>query len=263
MKRLLTVALCLTFVWNVCLFIPTATAQSADPLTNEIIVKMVKDGLSPDIIVAKINASSTRFETSGEAMGALKQAGVSDAVILAMVQSNGSPKSALSVAAVPSAVPLVEQKVTDGLSFEVELARNASSEELKVGDMVDFIVSQPLVVNGVTVIEKGATARATVTEGKKAGRWGKSGKLQWAMKDVTAADGQKVPLRFTQRTTGESKGGTVAVAAVATTVLLGPLGLLWGFKKGKPAIIPAGNRYSVFTHGEANIKGRQLIAAVQ
>jgi len=83
------------------------------------------------------------------------------------------------------------------------------------------------------------------------------------MKDVLTADGNRIPVRFTQRTSGESKGGTVAVAAVATTVLLGPLGLLWGFKQGKPAIIPAGNRYSVFTHGDATVKGRQLIAFVQ
>jgi len=61
-----------------------------------------------------------------------------------------------------------------------------------------------------------------------------------------AADGNRIPARFTRRQVGDSKGGTVAVAAVATTVLLGPIGLLWGLKKGKAAIIPAGNQYSVF-----------------
>ena len=77
------------------------------------------------------------------------------------------------------------------------------------------------------------------------------------MKDVMTVDGNRVPVRFTQRLNGDSKGGTVAVAAVATTILLGPLGLLWGLKKGKPAIIPAGNRYAVFIHGDTNIKGHQ------
>ena len=97
--------------------------------------------------------------------------------------------------------------------------------------------------------------RARITTAKRAGHWGKAGKLEWAMQDVQAADGNRVPARFTQRSVGDSKGGTVAVAAVATTVLLGPLGLLWGLKKGKPAIIPAGNRYSVFVHGDATVKG--------
>ena len=82
------------------------------------------------------------------------------------------------------------------------------------------------------------------------------------MQDIQAVDGSRVSSRFTKRLVGDSKGNTVAVAAVATTVLLGPFGLLWGLKKGKPAIIPAGNRYSVFVNGEANVKGKPATTAV-
>ncbi len=78
------------------------------------------------------------------------------------------------------------------------------------------------------------------------------------MQDVQAVDGNRVPARFTKRAIGDSKGGTVAVAAVATTVLLGPLGLLWGLKKGKPAIIPAGNVYTAFVNGDTGVKGAML-----
>src|SRR5215207_3816522 len=122
--------------------------------------------------------------------------------------------------------------------------------------MVDFVVLKPVVINGVMVFERDASARAKITTAKKAGRWGKAGKLEWAMQDVLSADGNRIPVRFTERQIGDSKGGTVAVAAVATTVLLGPVGLLWGLKKGKPAIIPAGNRYSVFVSGDVKIKGK-------
>jgi hypothetical protein len=146
--------------------------------------------------------------------------------------------------------------VPDGTEIEIELKTNASGEELKVGDIVDFVVIKPIQVNGVTVFEKDATARARITTAKRAGHWGKAGKLEWAMQDVMAADGNRIPARFTKRHIGDSKGGTVAVAAVATTVLLGPVGLLWGLKKGKPAIIPAGNRYSVFVNGDSKIKGK-------
>lgn len=73
------------------------------------------------------------------------------------------------------------------------------------------------------------------------------------MQDVQAIDGSRVPARFTKRSVGDSSGGTVAVAAVTTTVLLGPLGLLWGLKKGKAALIPAGNRYSVFVQGDSEV----------
>lgn len=146
--------------------------------------------------------------------------------------------------------------IPDGTEIEIQLKTQASGEELKVGDIVDFVVVKPVQVNGVTIFEKDATARAKITTAKRAGHWGKAGKLEWAMQDVLAADGNRVPARFTKREIGDSKGGTVAVAAVATTVLLGPVGLLWGLKKGKPAIIPAGNRYSVFVNGDTKIKGK-------
>ena len=136
------------------------------------------------------------------------------------------------------------------------MKNTASGEELKVGNLVDFEVVKPVVINGVTVFEKQAAGRARITTAKRAGHWGKAGKLEWAMQDVLAVDGNRIPARFTQRQIGDSKGGTVAVAAVATTVLLGPIGLLWGLKKGKPAIIPAGNRYSVFVNGDTKIKGK-------
>jgi len=146
--------------------------------------------------------------------------------------------------------------VPDGTEVQVQLKSTASGEEMKVGDVVDFVVVKPVQVNGLTIFEKDAVARARITTAKRAGHWGKAGKLEWAMQDVLAADGNRVPARFTRRHVGDSKGGTVAVAAVATTVLLGPVGLLWGLKKGKPAIIAAGNQYSVFVAGDTKVKGK-------
>jgi hypothetical protein len=136
--------------------------------------------------------------------------------------------------------------MTDGAPVDIELTQTVSSEELKEGDAISFRVIRPLEINGVTVIDTGAFARGHVVKVKKAGHWGHQGKLDWALNDVLAVDGTRIPVRFTQAARGDSKGGTVAVAAIATTVLLGPLGLLWGLKKGKPAIIPAGNKYTAY-----------------
>lgn len=227
---------------------PTSQKPAAPALINKDIVEMMKAGLAADIIVAKIKSSETSFDTSPAALAELKAANVPDTVILAMVK----PASATSEAAPADGVV----SVPDGTEVEIQLTNNASGEELKVGDVVDFVVVGPVSVNGTTIFEKGAGARARITTAKRAGHWGKAGKLEWAMQDVMSSDGNRIPARFTQRHIGDSKGGTVAVAAVATTVLLGPIGLLWGLKKGKPAIIPAGNRYSVFVHGDVKIKGK-------
>ena len=264
MRKLLSASLMLALSLSVLVFPVSSQTQDPSPataqtpatsLTNKDVLEMIKAGLTADVIAAKIKSSPSSFDTSPAALAELKAANVPDAVILAMV--NGPTPNAAGSTAV-SEEPV---SVPDGTEVEVQLTNNASGEELKVGDVVDFIVLKPVQVNGLTIFEKDAQARARITTAKRAGHWGKAGKLEWAMQDVLAVDGNRVPARFTQRQIGDSKGGTVAVAAVATTVLLGPVGLLWGLKKGKPAIIPAGNRYSVFVNGDTKIKGKQATAA--
>ena len=238
---------------------PAAAAKAQTPaLTNKDVLDMMKAGLTADVIVAKIKSSETNFDTTPNSLAELKAANVPDNVMLAMVKGP-SPASATT------GPPPVDGVVTvpDGTEVEIQLTNNASGEELKVGDVVDFVIVGPVQVSGLTIFEKGAGGRARITTAKRAGHWGKAGKLEWAMQDVMAVDGNRIPARFTQRHIGDSKGGTVAVAAVATTVFLGPVGLLWGLKKGKPAVIPAGNRYSVFVHGDTKIKGKPVETAVK
>jgi hypothetical protein len=229
---------------------PAKPQAAASALTNKDVLEMLKAGLTAEVVAAKIKSSATSFDTSPTDLTDLKTAGVPDAVILAMVDR---PSSSGTLAEVPADGIA---NVPDGTEIEIQLTNNASGEEMKVGTLVDFVVIKPVQIGGLTVFEKDAAARARVTTAKRAGHWGKAGKLEWAMQDVLSVDGNRVPARFTQRHIGDSKGGTVAVAAVATTVLLGPVGLLWGLKKGKPAIIPAGNRYSVFVSGDVKIKGK-------
>jgi hypothetical protein len=270
-----SLSLCLVFALVVLTMSPPALAAprttapqtqgAADKLTNKDVVGMINAGLSADVVIAKIKSSATDFDTSAAALQELKTANVPDAVILTMVQARGGTPAPVASASTNSATApagaTAEVKVPDGTEIEIELKSTASGEQLKVGDVVDFSVVQPVVVGGVMIFDKGASARGRITTAKRAGHWGKAGKLEWAMQDVQAVDGNRVPARFTQRMTGDSKGGTVAVAAVATTVLLGPLGLLWGLKKGKPSIIPAGNRYKAFVHGDTAVKGRAASAA--
>jgi hypothetical protein len=225
---------------------------SASELTNKDVLAMLRSGLSTEIVVAKIKGAPAKFDTSRAGLTELKSFNVPDAVILAMVEKS-------AVTAQPTTVfsgPPVDVKVPDGTEIEIQLTNTLSGKTAKVGDVVDFTVLRPVEVNGATIFDRNASGRARVTTAKKSGRWGRAGKLEWVMQDVHAIDGTRVPARFTKRELGDSKGGTVAVAAVATTVLLGPLGLLWGLKKGQQAIIPAGNRYSVFVHGDTTIKGR-------
>jgi len=58
-------------------------------LTNADIVQMQKAGLSEEVILSKIGASTTNFNTGTQDLIQLKEAGVNDSVINAMVQKSG------------------------------------------------------------------------------------------------------------------------------------------------------------------------------
>jgi hypothetical protein len=69
-----------------------AVAQQS--INDDAIVKMTKAGLSDDVIVSTINASPGNYDTSPDALIALKSAGVTDKVIAAIVaKPSASPTS--------------------------------------------------------------------------------------------------------------------------------------------------------------------------
>jgi hypothetical protein len=78
-------------------------ARTDEVLTDQTIISLVKAGLGPDTIVAKINASRGSYDTSTNALIELKQANVPDPVIAAMVNRSKSP--VMANAAVDNANP--------------------------------------------------------------------------------------------------------------------------------------------------------------
>ena len=79
-------------------------ADSAAPLTNTDVVKLLKAGLGDAVVVAKIrDTKSVAFDLGTDGLIALKKQGVSDAVIQAML-SHGTPQAPAlpATAAAPS-----------------------------------------------------------------------------------------------------------------------------------------------------------------
>jgi hypothetical protein len=83
-------------------FTSLLTAQQA--LNNDSVIKMVKAGLTDDAIVATINANPGAFDASPDGLIALKQAGVSNMVIDAIVAKStaSAPDSAPPDASAPA-----------------------------------------------------------------------------------------------------------------------------------------------------------------
>lgn len=267
-KFLLSVSLALTLCLS-C--VPFALAQdSFTTLQNADIVTMVRAKLPPALIIEKINTSDCTFDTFPSVLAELKYKGVPDEVLMAMVQAPHGPRKQ-PVSAVKSRVPdapsveaptaLTPITIPDGTPLEVEATYTVSSAEVEEGSAVSFTVVHPVMINGVTVIARGARATARVTKAKKGGSWGRAGTLAWMMQDVIAVDSTKVPLEFSKSTRGDSKGGTVTTGIIVTGVLFWPAAPFWGFKKGKDAKVPAGRRFDVTVHGSTTVQVPMATAA--
>ena len=245
----------LSILFVLCLAV---LVQAQQPLTNADVISLTKSGLGAEIVAAKVKLSGGNFDTSPTKLKELKSAGVAESVILAMIEADTT--------SLTTTQPLVTNgsntvTLKDGTPIELEVAYTVSSAELKEGDAVSFRVVQPIQVNGVTVVERGAPATARVVKAEGGKSWGRGGNLTWAIQNVTTVDNQKVPLNYSSGTKGNGPPGTMTTGIVLTSLVFWPAAPLWGFKKGKPAVIPAGKRFEVFVHGDAAIDISQVQAS--
>ena len=228
--------------------------QSQTPsIGNEDVLAMLKAGIATEVIIAKIKASESNFDTSVAALKKLHTENVPDEVILAMVEaSRKQPSGPESVMPPQRAVV----KLPAGTVVDFETAYAINSQEFRKNDAISFRVVNPVVINGSVLIVQGATATGVVTKAERNGHFGRAGRITWAMKEVTAVDGTRIPIEFTGHTVGDSKGAKVATQMIITGLLLGPgapIALMAGWKRGENAYIPAGKRFQATVRGDATV----------
>ena len=117
--------------------------------------------------------------------------------------------------------------------MKLKFAQDLSSKTATDDDPVNLVLDEDLKVGDVTVVKAGAKALGTVTHAKKAGMMGKGGELNLRLEYLIAGD-SRMRLRGTKGKEGEGKVG----AAVALTVLFGPIGLI---KHGKNVEVKQGS----------------------
>ncbi|HTX14761.1 MAG TPA: hypothetical protein VMD77_05650 [Candidatus Baltobacteraceae bacterium] len=105
---------------------PQAPQEIAKPLTNADVLDMLKAGLSQEIVIAKIKASSCEFDTAPAALKELKAANIPDAVILAMVQAP-SEVPAQEGTSVASPIPSLHATAKDEPSGSARVDCNQAS----------------------------------------------------------------------------------------------------------------------------------------
>lgn len=144
-------------------------AQQA--LDNASVVKLSKSGLSEDLIVQTINASAGHYDTSADALIALKQAGITDKEVGAMLMKNANPNgpapapvpTTIVIAAPPPPLP----GVTDvGVYFKDKTGQwvNIESENVnfKTGGVLKSVFTDGIVKQDLNGHLTGPTSKLTL-----------------------------------------------------------------------------------------------------
>jgi S1-C subfamily serine protease len=80
-----------------CLFLSSSVIGQDETLTNTEIVSLTKAGIDKTVIISKIHSSATKFDLTTDALIQLKQAGVADEVVAAMISPKPTTESAKPV----------------------------------------------------------------------------------------------------------------------------------------------------------------------
>jgi len=160
-----------------------------------------------------------------------------------------------------------EVRIPAGTPVEIEVAYTINSQYVSPEELITFHVVVPMKADGVTLVDKGSLVTGRVVQAKRAGHWGKAGKLSWIMQDVVAVDLTRVPLTARanipigeERVIGQSHAGEVATKTIVMGALLAPafpiapLALMQGFKRGENAIVPEGKRFVVYVKTDTVIR---------
>jgi len=116
-------------------------------------------------------------------------------------------------------------------------------------------------VQGVTVLAKGAQALATVTDANAKKSMGRAGKLNVNVDSARLTDGEKVQLRAVQDNKGGGHVGAMTGAMVATAIVFFPAAPLFLFIHGKDVTIPKGTEVTAFVQGDMKLDMAKFAAA--
>jgi hypothetical protein len=175
---------------------------------------------------------------------------------VALAQQPPEPRSAASLQAPPAASqpqpqaaePPARLVLKEGTDVKLKFAQALSSKTAQDDDPVNLVLDEDLKVGDVTVAKAGAKAVGTVTNAKKAGMMGKGGELNLRLEYLVVGD-SRMRLRGTKGKEGEGRVG----AAVALTVLFGPIGLI---KHGKNVEVKEGTPLSAFVDQDFVVTGK-------
>jgi len=133
----------------------------------------------------------------------------------------------------------------DGTPVRMNLGKAISSADAKVGDEVSLEVSEDVIVDGLLIIPKGASAMGVVNEAEPKKALGRGGKLGVLVRSVHLANNDQAVLR----SGGEGKGSS-STAGVVIPVM-----------RGKDITFQKGMEITAYVNGDTRLKREGFQAA--
>jgi hypothetical protein len=148
-----------------------------------------------------------------------------------------------------------EVMVPHGTKISVRLEQAISSATAEEGQQVQLSVTENVKVGDVVVIPQGSPAIGTIVMAQAKRRMGRTGKLDFSIEKVRAADGDYIPLRYTMhKKEGGSKGVSTGVMTAGAAVLFWPAAPFFLLRKGKDVNINKGIVLEVFTDQDHSLR---------
>ncbi len=142
------------------------------------------------------------------------------------------------------AAPQVQ--IPGGTRLRVRLDEEISSATAQEGQVVHLSVVDEVKVGGTLVIAAGAPVAGHVIEAVPR-KLTTSGKLDFSVVSVMAADGQPIPLRYSQDKTAAGSSAINGIIGAGATILFGPTVTMLRMMRAKDITLPGGTILEVFT----------------
>src|SRR6266850_1146296 len=150
-----------------------------------------------------------------------------------------------------STSPTQKLLVKDATPIKLKLKRGVYSQYAKIGDEVDYLVDDEVVVNGKIIVPEGAIVKGKVVSTEHKRTMGRGGKIDISADSIKLFNSQSIPLRAFQHARGGGQGLDMSgqmLAAAALTLGVGAPFVL--FKHGKDIEIRQGSSFTAFVNGD-------------
>lgn len=169
---------------------------------------------------------------------------------IAQTAPAAQPPAAPAAQAAPAdtTAPAASVSVPGGTPVKVMLIEQVASNTAHAGDKIHFKAVEDVTVDGWVVVGHDAVGEGSVVSAESAGGNGHPGKIQLQFDWIYGTDGLKIKLSdVATNANGDAAKGAASTAAIASYLVLGPLGLFaHNWVHGKDVVVKTDQKIPIY-----------------